>query len=237
MYGQCSAGARRRTRTKNGSFILIVIAVLVLFSTAPELRSQTTPNPIGDAESAKVSTNPRTSQNAARVGTNSDAVATNSDATAPAAPPASVEEVRRFEQRLVALESERHDLSTWATIFIGSISLLALANVGLSVWQVGSIARHEVGKAVTDYDQRFSGFLVQEQGTIEKRLAEFDTALSELAKKRASLSLLVDEYSGAAEVAVGEIRKIGADTLLRLQQEGQRIRNDLRSELSRRDER
>src|SRR5689334_2312296 len=50
------------------------------------------------------------------------------------------------ERRIFALESGKQDLSAWASIFITSITLLALANVSLSVWQVGSIARNEVGK-------------------------------------------------------------------------------------------
>jgi hypothetical protein len=136
----------------------------------------------------------------------------------------------QFERRIFALESAKQDLSAWASIFIGGITLLAVANVGLSVWQVGSIARSEVGKAVVDYDQKFSGFLLREEKNLAERLSRFESAISELSKQREALSELLATYSTDASRAASEADRISAGAIARLHREGERILEELRVE-------
>lgn len=148
----------------------------------------------------------------------------------PTPPPPNAAQLQELERRIFALESAKQDLSAWASIFIGGITLLALANVGLSVWQVGSIARNEVGKAVTIYDQKFSGFLIREEKDMAERLSNFEAAIAEMAKQRESISILLSEYSSEASRSATEAGKISAAAVTRLQNEGERLREELRAE-------
>jgi hypothetical protein len=144
--------------------------------------------------------------------------------------PVDAAQLRDLDRRIFALESAKQDLSAWASIFIGGITLLALANVGLSVWQVGSIARNEVGKAVTSYDQKFSGFLIREERDMAERFSNFEAAITEMAKQRESISILLSEYSSEASQSATEAGRIAAAAVARLRNEGERLRGELRAE-------
>jgi hypothetical protein len=120
--------------------------------------------------------------------------------TTPRSTPATLQQDRRetadLETRLAVLEATRQDLSAWATILIGVVTLLLAANVGLSIWQVGSIARKEADAIIADYNVRFSGFMTSGQRTITETLTHYEGAISELSRRLDEMSARVDEYSG-----------------------------------------
>ena len=78
---------------------------------------------------------------------NSSVIADSQGARNAPNPPASPEGTSRtaagqsLETRIAVLEASVRDFSALATIFVGIVSLLVVANVGLSVWQVGSLAQ------------------------------------------------------------------------------------------------
>jgi len=112
---------------------------------------------------------------------------------APPTPGTNRVEIQELNLRISALESSRQDLSAWATIFIGIASLLILANVSLSVWQVGSLAQKEVDKVIAQYNEQFGGFLSHRENTVKDRLNEYDKMISDLSDRINDIAASLDE--------------------------------------------
>ncbi|HZF08776.1 MAG TPA: hypothetical protein VFE33_08310 [Thermoanaerobaculia bacterium] len=118
--------------------------------------------------------------------------------------PVDRQEMGKLETRLAVLEAGRNDLSAWATLFVGVVTLLVAANIGLSIWQVGSLARKEADAIIAEYNAQFSGFLTRGQHTIVERLAQYEEGVSELSRRLEEISARIERYSAEASAASSE---------------------------------
>lgn len=137
-------------------------------------------------------------------------------------------EMQDLNRRIGTVESARQDLSAWATMFVGVVTLLVLVNVSLSVWQVGSLARKEVDEVIAQYNKQFSGFLKGGKDAIAKKLAEYETRVSDLSQRLEHIPSSVQQYAVVASTARADMQHEITQGILRLQNEGERLRADLR---------
>jgi hypothetical protein len=131
-----------------------------------------------------------------------------------------------LQKRIAILEASRADLSVWATIFVGVVALLVAANVGLSVWQVGSIARKEADAVIDDYNKRFAGFLTSGEQEIQKSLDRYQSTIDGLSRRMDELSASMVQYASSSSNLTAEIRRAVVDGIASLELETQRLKSD-----------
>jgi hypothetical protein len=136
-------------------------------------------------------------------------------------------EIQQLNLRIAALEASRQDLSAWATILIGIVTLLVLTNVGLSIWQVGSLARKEVDEVIAQYDKQFSGFLTRGESTIAEKLEQYGEMISDLSGRMNDIAVSVQQYAITASTAMAAMQREASQAIVKLQAEGERLRADL----------
>ncbi len=136
-------------------------------------------------------------------------------------------DLARLGQRIAILESGRQDLSAWASIFVGILALLAAANVGLSIWQVGSIARNEVEKLSGEYAKQFVRFLQHGQSEISAKLKEYEAQTSDLAHQIDAVSATAREYSVMNSALLADLGREEAEAIARIRSEGDRLRREI----------
>jgi uncharacterized small protein (DUF1192 family) len=190
---------------------LILTAVVALLGTPPEQ-----PGEAGERHSRAVTTQ------SAQGGSSSPPVTS---------PPADSEEIGKLESRLAVLEAGRNDLSAWATLFVGVVTLLVAANIGLSIWQVGSLARKEADAIITEYNAQFSGFLASGQHTIVERLALYEESVSELSRRLDEISARIERYSAEASTASADLQREAAEGMVQLHTTAARLRGELDEEV------
>lgn len=88
-----------------------------------------------------------------------------------------------LEKRVSVLESTKQDLTLWITIFVTMVTILIALNVGLSVWQVGGIARREVELRIKEFDDQFNGILSKDAQTIDEQIKAYESKLLALGEK------------------------------------------------------
>jgi acetyl-CoA carboxylase carboxyltransferase component len=145
-------------------------------------------------------------------------------------PPADREEIGKLETRLAVLEAGRNDLSAWATLFVGVVTLLVAANIGLSIWQVGSLARKEADAIIAEYNAQFSGFLTHGQQTIIERLAQYEESVSELSRRLDEIAEKIERYSTEASTASADLQREAAEGMVQLHNTAARLRGKLSPE-------
>jgi hypothetical protein len=140
-------------------------------------------------------------------------------------PPADREAIGKLETRLAVMEAGRNDLSAWATLFVGVVTLLVAANIGLSIWQVGSLARKEADAIIAEYNAQFSGFLTRGQHTIVERLAQYEESVLELSRRLDEISARIERYSTKASTAGADLQK-AAEGIIQLHDTAARLRGE-----------
>jgi F0F1-type ATP synthase membrane subunit b/b' len=130
------------------------------------------------------------------------------------------------------LEAGRQDLGTWASLLVGVVTLLLAANVGLSVWQVGSMARREATGAIEEYDRRFNGFLTKGEDMIRVALETNERRIAELSRRLSELSARFDKHSEVARETIAELTNEAERIFERARLDSERARAELERELS-----
>jgi hypothetical protein len=143
------------------------------------------------------------------------------------ADPESTQEVGDLSGRLAALEASTRDSSAWATILVGVVTLLVAGNIGLSVWQVGSIARKEAEAIIVDYNEQFSGFLTRGQHTIAETLARYEESISDLSRRLDAISARIERYAAETSSAKSDIQREAVAGLVQLHATADRLRADI----------
>jgi hypothetical protein len=136
-----------------------------------------------------------------------------------------------FERRLAVLESTKQNMSIWIEIFVATATLLILLNIGLSVWQVGSIARREVETSIKEYDEKFDGFLTSGVEIINKKLADYDSKLEALKEKINELNLKAGKNLDLTNEKISAFRKEADGLLEKFRTESQDIKSNILNEL------
>ena len=132
-----------------------------------------------------------------------------------------------LKKRIAILEASCADLGVWATIFVGVVALLVAANVGLSVWQVGSIARKEADGVIDQYNKRFAGFLTSGEQEIQKTLDRYQSTIDALSQRMDELSASIAQYAASSSSISGELRRVVGAGIEQLEFETQRLKADL----------
>jgi hypothetical protein len=107
---------------------------------------------------------------------------------------------RSVETRLAVLESAKGEVQVWVAILIGVVVLLLAANVGMSVWQVGSMARKEVDENLREFDGRFRGVVDKNIGAITQAISVYESRLEALTRS-------VQEANGRTNSQIESIQK------------------------------
>lgn len=136
-----------------------------------------------------------------------------------------------FERRLAVLESAKQDMKIWITIFVATVTLLTGLNIGLSVLQVGSIARREVENSIKEYDEKFDGFLTGGTETINKKLADYDSRLETIKEKTSELNLNVEKSIDLIDERINAFRKDADNILDKFRTESQNVKLSVLNEL------
>ena len=136
-----------------------------------------------------------------------------------------------LRSRVASLEAGRQDLSAWATMLVGIVAVLFAANVGLSVWQVGSISRREADNVIGEYDRRFNGFLTTGEETIREALAHSEQRFSELSARIKDVSASVESVSPVAREALAAVHAEIHAAVERFHAEGEQLRTRVEREL------
>ena len=139
------------------------------------------------------------------------------------------EDLRGIEARINALEAGRTDLSAWATLFIGIVTVILAANIALSAAQVSSLAHREVAKLISKYDSQFSGFLTENEQTVTAKLEDYERMIKEISERLVENSAAVRRYAADTSQTAKEIQEQSARTIEQLRAEGERLRDTLRS--------
>lgn len=134
-----------------------------------------------------------------------------------------------LDTRVAVLEGSLRDFSALATVFVAIVSMLVVANVGLSVWQVGSLAQREVETAINKYDAQFHGFLTQRKDLIERRLTEYRDTLAEMAREFEGLEAAARRAESIVSSASYEIAARGDDVMRRLEKTALRMRESIQN--------
>jgi len=141
--------------------------------------------------------------------------------------PQSTQEVGDLSTRLAVLEASTRDSSAWATILVGVVTLLVAANIGLSVWQVGSMARKEAEAIIVDYNKQFSGFLTRGQHTIAETLAHYEESISDMSRRLDAIAARIERYAAETSSASSDIQRETAAGLVQLHATANRFRTDI----------
>jgi hypothetical protein len=131
---------------------------------------------------------------------------------------------RSVETRLAVLESAKADVQIWIAILIAVVVLLLAANVGLSVWQVGSIARKEVDENLSEFDMKFSGVVDKNIGTITQAISVYESRIEALSKSVQEANARTDDKVAAIQKATQELNTAGAEVRSTVIQEAERLK-------------
>lgn len=109
------------------------------------------------------------------------------------------EELKVYENRIQNLESTREDIGSWIKIFITSVSIMIALNIGISVLQVGGIAKKEV-------NDRLEGLREQINDMVAESEREFNSKVEDFNKLLDSMSEKVDLLEGKSKTNVDEVQ-------------------------------
>lgn len=101
---------------------------------------------------------------------------------------------QRLDRRIEILEHSRDDLNSWVMIFVTSVTILIALNIGISVWQIGSIARKEVSQHIDGLQEEINALLEQNEKGFETKISEFQNNLSSIISKIESLEKKSGDY-------------------------------------------
>ena len=138
---------------------------------------------------------------------------------------------RDINKRVDVLEAVKASLQSWITILIFTITILASANVGLSVWQVSSITRREVENSLKDYDVRFQEIIQRTHDDIENILSSYGRATQNIADLAKKVEDEIDKDKNILEATIRDIQNEGNGLLEKIKAEGTIIKNNLMNEL------
>jgi hypothetical protein len=136
-----------------------------------------------------------------------------------------------IDKRLLVLESSRADVGVWIKLFIATVTILITINIGLSVWQVGSIARREVENRIQEYDIKFGGFLSSREKYFDEKIASYETRLNMLLEKINKLETKSESNIDIANGKIGEFKSQIQSVLNNFREEAQEIRVAVLSDL------
>lgn len=141
------------------------------------------------------------------------------------------EEYSDIEKRLAVLESAKQDTEVWVDILLAMVTLLIALNIGLSIWQVGSIARREVENGIKEYDEKFNRFLTDKGEDINKKLADYDSRLETIKEKTSELNLNVEKNIDLIDERINAFRKDADNILDKFRTESQNVKLSVLNEL------
>jgi hypothetical protein len=135
-------------------------------------------------------------------------------------------------KRVDILEAVKASLQAWITILIVTITALASANVGLSVWQVGSITRREVENSLKDYDNKFKEIIEKTYRDIDERLSSCGITTKNIAELAKKIEADLGKDNDRIVTAIREIQNEGNGLLEKIKAEGTIIKNNMMNELA-----
>lgn len=92
-------------------------------------------------------------------------------------------DLQELETKILVLESFKDDISNWVEIFLVMIVTVLSLNVGVSVWQVGNIARKEVENYTKQFDDDYNRMIQNTNAAIDKKVAELKERIKEIETK------------------------------------------------------
>ena len=136
-----------------------------------------------------------------------------------------------IEKRVTALESSKQDLSMWITIFVTSVILVIGINIGLSVWQVGSIAQREAEDYMKEYEKSFQHLINDTISQIDDKITNYKDKLDELEKKVYELSPQFESDIERSEDAIKNLASSAEKILKEFKDETQEIKLNVMDEI------
>jgi hypothetical protein len=135
-------------------------------------------------------------------------------------------------KRIDVLEAVKASLQSWITILIFTITVLASANIGLSVWQVGSITRKEVENSLKDYNSRFEEMINNMYKDIEGKLSNYGRTAKDIIEEVRKIENEIDIDKSELTTSIADIKNKGDVILEKIKVEGEIMKNDLVSKLT-----
>src|ERR1035437_2774527 len=134
--------------------------------------------------------------------------------------------ISSVETRLAVLEAAKSDVQVWAAVLIGVVLVLRAANVGLSVWQVGGMARKEVDDNLRDFDSKFSGVVNTSIGSVAQAIADYESRLQGLTRSVQQRETRIDGQIDELDKQIGELQSAAAKTLQMVRQDAEQLRSE-----------
>ncbi|TVL98620.1 MAG: hypothetical protein CV087_21070 [Candidatus Brocadia sp. WS118] len=136
-----------------------------------------------------------------------------------------------IERRVAVLESTKADLEVWVTIFVTIVTLLIALNIGLSVWQVGSIARREVESSIKEYDEKFQGVLSSGAKAIDEKFSSYEEKLKLINHKLTDLQPKLQNDLDTISKKLTEVKSEADNLLSKFKTDSESIKKNILSEI------
>jgi len=143
----------------------------------------------------------------------------------------SFESTRKLESRIAVLESTKQDMSVWITIFATSVILIITLNIGLSVWQVGSIAHREAEDYMREYEKQFENVIQDTIKQIDQKVESYETSLDAIIIKINELGPRFESSIEKTEDAIRNFASFSEKALAEFKEETSKAKQNIINEM------
>ena len=119
----------------------------------------------------------------------------------------------------------------WITLFVASVIFVFGINIGLSVWQVGSIAQREAEDYMKEYEKSFQHLINDTISQIDDKITNYKDKLDELEKKVYELSPQFESDIERSEDAIKNLASSAEKILKEFKDETQEIKLNVMDEI------